>query len=210
MKVAWINDLAGSYGTIENSEIWSKVGTHQLRRLYLDWRRATRHDVDRIHAHGCEAGLYGANNWYDGITGVDFAREGDAVLVRLGLDNVQCAVALNVEQPHSPLYFLACLREWRLHRPGRVTAWHLEGMQSGWFSPLLVATINRDVNLEVVAESFTGSMAPQGEDRVRSNLVVGGIDRRRALVAYDGAELYHPWWDGSAFTLERMPLHLAP
>lgn len=205
MKAAWVNDLAGSYGTIENAAIWQKVARYDLVRLYLDGRFATAADITSIHRRTKGAGLYLANNWFPGASSFDFARECDAALVRVGASDRQCAIHAQIETPHDPDYVLSFLSEWRDLRPLRATGWVLEGFQSGWFTDPLRRVIAADPNLELYAEAYGGRLQPFQPDAVRSNLVVGGIERRRCLVMYDGDRIPWQWWDGCAFTLERLP-----
>jgi hypothetical protein len=58
--------------------------------------------------------------------------------------------------------------------------------------------------VDVLAEAYTGNMGPLDADDVRSNLIDYGVARARALCMYDAARL-SPFWDGCAFTQQRLP-----
>jgi hypothetical protein len=154
-------------------------------------------------AGGFERGIYRAQSW-DNAAPVELARELSGDVKRWGGDPYQqLAVHANIEL-HDPAYLLAFLAAWRSRRPLRETAIVLEGNQAGWFTPELVRRIAGDPNLSIMAEAYTGSMGPLDADEVRSNLTNYGVPAARAQVMYDAARL-HTFWDGCAFTQQRLP-----
>jgi hypothetical protein len=174
----------------------AKHSQHGITRTYGDVRNPS-------FAAGFERGIYRVQSW-DNLNPVLFAKALSDDVHRWGGDPYkQLAVHANIEL-HDPGYLLSFLSEWRRRRPVRETALVIEGLQAGWFTPALTAQINNDSNLSVLAEAYTGDMSPIDCDNVRSNLINYGIKREKALVMYDAARL-NPFWDGCAFTQQRLP-----
>lgn len=181
---------------------FAKCARLGLRRLYVDARYITRAEVDGIHAHGLEAGLFWGADWPGEANGGTWlAQHVDQLIIDAGLNATQCAVMFDIEL-HDPGYMLDLLTEWRKLRPLKWTSWSPEGMQGGWFTPALVDAINHDVNLAVVAGVYTGSMQPQAADVVLKDLLAAGVQLERCQSFYDGAALPLDW-QGCIFTLER-------
>jgi hypothetical protein len=156
---------------------------------------------------GFEVGVYGAASWF-GHEVVTLARELDATLSRLNQRTRQCTVHANIEHGDAlgdlPLAVVRFVTEWRALRPLRETTWVVDGLQGGLFATTLLMTL-RYYDVSVMAEAFTGAMAPLSPDDVRSNLVNFGIPRDKALVMYDAATLKQfTFWDGCAFTQGRL------
>lgn len=174
----------------------SKLRGLGITRAYFDAR-----DTPRTTA--LERGIYRVQSWND-ASPAELAALLSADVARWGGDpQRQLAVHANIEV-HDPSYIVAFLKAWRSRRPTRETAIVLEGLQGGWFTPELRAAVNRDVNCTMLAEAYTGDMGPIDADACRSNLVNYGINRAKAVVMYDAARLA-PYWDGSAFTQQRLP-----
>jgi hypothetical protein len=173
-----------------------KLGAIGITRVYFDAR-------DTPIPSTFERGIYRAQSW-DNLNAIMFAKTLSDDVHRWGGDPYkQLAVHANIEL-HDPAYIDSFLTEWRRRRPVRETALVFEGLQAGWFTTTLIMTINQDPNLTVLAEAYTGDMSPIDCDDVRSNLVDYGIARGKALVMYDAARL-NPFWDGCAFTQQRLP-----
>lgn len=203
MRAAWIANLPGSYGTIDNQAIWDRVARWELTRIYLDARQATVADIDAIHARRCEAGIFRVQSWTSGMTAVDLARTMDADLTRIGANSRQCASMLDCEL-HDSVYMRDWLREFRTHRPGRWLAWSLEPLQGGWFSNELVAAIRNDPNLRVLAYCYRNDMQPVAPDAVWRDLNAR-LPIERCQLFYDGRMGAPEAMNGCVFTLERLP-----
>ena len=178
-----------------------KLKAHRITRCYFD-ARGTPQTTE------FERGIYRVQSW-DNAKPALLAEELSADVHRWGGDPYrQLAVHVNIE--HASLgdnfasFIAAFIPAYRNLRPQRDTGLVIDGLQGGAFSPQLVAAINADINLQVLAEDYDGAMSPLGADNVRSNLVSYGVQRQRALVMYDGAALPE-YWDGCAFTMGRLP-----
>ena len=214
--------------------IWIDVGdtprtaalhAHQIKRAYFPawvkvgdkYVRDTRLTKQFLYGSGPsyrggwkeavgEVGVYYGASWIAGIAPVTLARMIDADLVAFGADNRQLAVDLNNEDHAFNL--VAFMYEFRSLRPRRDIRWVVEGMQGGRLSREQLAVINSDVNLTVAGEAFYDapgqSMLQYPADSVRCNLINYGVARGRADVCYDAAHL-DTWWDGLAFTQNRLP-----
>lgn len=218
MRAAWIADLEGTYGRLRAREprLWTQLRHFDIRRVYLDARYATVQDLSDLRkgqkdlngnfSVPREAGLYRDLAWI-GEDAIHSARSCDADLARLGQTTLQCAYMFQTER-HDPTFVLDFLHEWRALRPTRETAWTLEGLQGGWFSPELVKAVRDDPKLTVVPYGYYDaggqSMLPHDLDLVRCNVANAGVPLSRVAVFYDGARLPQ-WWDGCVFTMERLP-----
>jgi hypothetical protein len=204
MRAATINNLSGSYGTIEHALIWTLVSEYSLDRLYIDGREITADHVAAVHRHGLEVGARWARNWFEGESVIDIAREMDATLTRIGVNAKQCAVNWDFED-HDNAGLMQWLREWRALRPRRNTSWSLEPMQRGWFSSTLIEMLRADLHLEVWAQTYHGGMYPVAQDACWRNLA-SALRPEQCKLEYDGAHGAPASMDGNVFTLERLPL----
>lgn len=182
-------------------DLGSPIEVDKLQRLgitrtYCDSRSPEFHPA-------FERGIYRAQNW-DGSGASEFAIKLSADVKQAGGDPYrQLAVHANIEI-HDSGWIMAFLTAWRVRRPKRETTIVIEGNQAGWFTPELTHRINLDPNLTVMAEAYTGDMGGMDADSVRSNLTNYGIRREKAEVMYDAARLQQ-FWDGCAFTQQRLP-----
>lgn len=213
MRSAWISDLSGHYGEqdpIRNPALWAKVTDHKIERVYLPVTdtHTTGASIDYLHAPDQGRPNVEAGIWLDAneMVRANLAPTLGGALARLGVDFKQCAVHAQVETWRAD-ELAAFLLAWRMRRPTRATGLVLEGIQGGRFDRELLSAVNADPNLELYAEAYTDTRSPLGDDRVRSNLVASGVERKRALVMYDAKTLVRgvPWWDGCAFDLEHLP-----
>jgi hypothetical protein len=176
----------------------AKLQAHGITRCYFDARDTAiaRHDWPPF-----ERGIYRVQSWDNQGPGVLASQLSVDVHNWGGDPHKQLAVHANIEL-HDPAYIVAFLKAWRAIRPYRETALVVEGLQGGWFTDELRQHINAGV--DVLAEAYTWNMGPLDADEVRSNLIDYGVARSRALVCYDAARLA-PFWDGCAFTQQRLP-----
>jgi hypothetical protein len=216
MRAVWIDEKDNPDGNrlyprlIKRAYFAAAVYDTQTR----EWEPNTR--LTKTYLYGADGkggwraaiggvGIYRAGNWLPQLNEIDLAQQLDADLVRIGADNMQCAVHVNAEAHDFDI--VRFLLEWRDLRPARDTSWVIEGMQGGRLSSAVVAAINRDPNLTVLAESFYDAggqvMLPYDPDRVRADLIDAGLQRQRAVVMYDAAHL-QDHWDGCAFTQGRL------
>lgn len=208
MRSATINNLDGSYGTIEHADIWKLVSEYGLGRLYIDGREITAAHVTAVHKHGLEVGARWTRNWFPRESVIDIAREMDAKLTNVGVpagaQSKQCAVTWDFEE-HDNTALMQWLREWRALRPTRNTSWSLEPMQRGWFSTTLIEMVKADTHLEVWAQSYHGDMYPVAQDACWRNLA-SALRPEQCKLEYDGAHGAPANMDGNVYTLERLPL----
>jgi hypothetical protein len=198
MRAVWIDA-----GNNPNTDL---LKAHGITRDYYDVRDARRARFAISRGRGAQVGVYADPTWFPDLPVDDFARLLSQDLHDLGVDNEQCAVHVNAEAHNFDIGEF--LFVWRGKRPTRDTAWVLEGLQGGRLARWQVLEVNADTNLQLLAEAYAGDMSPLpgGPDRVRSNLVAYGIERKRALVMYDAKTLTpSDWnWDGCAFTQGRL------
>jgi hypothetical protein len=174
----------------------AKLKTFGITRAYFDARDTPRTTT-------LERGIYRVQSWENAPPDLLAVQLSNDVKRWGGDPYKQLAVHANIEI-HDPAYIVAFLKAWRSRRPVRETAIALEGMQGGWFTPAMVAAINADKNLTILAEAYTGDMGLVDADATRSNLIDYGITRSKAVVFYDAAKLAQ-YWDGCAFTQQRLP-----
>jgi hypothetical protein len=197
-----------------NDADYAKLARYGIDRPYFDIRdpRVTQQYLLEVHARGFKPGVYAAWNWPEaGKTGPSFASWLSAALEAVAPSSASTfpTVCVDIEL-HSPAYVLAFLKRWRELRPARVTDWTLEGFQGGLFSPLDTLAIAR-ANVRIIAQLYTGSMAPLAADRVALDLVLHSFPPARIFGFYDAATLTpEPGaepsrWEGYAFTQGRLP-----
>ncbi len=144
------------------------------------------------------------------LNAVDLARQMDADLVRLGSDNKQCYVIVDIEAmwKRTAKFVIDWLVEWRKLRPTRVTAWTTETLQGGTVNDELAARINSDVNLVVIPQLYDQNMVlyPEGAVAMEMAQAQGrrDISRFKIKCYYDAAKLPFDW-DGIAFDFAKLP-----
>ena len=174
-----------------------KLRAAGITRAYFDAR-------DTPKTTTLERGVYRVQSWNNlPPAGFALALSNDVHAWGGDAPGSKLAIHANIEL-HDAAYLVSFVRAWRRLRPTRETALVVEGLQGGWFTAELRAIVNADKNLTVVAEAYTGSMDPIDADLVRTNLVDYGITRGKAVVFYDAARL-PAFWDGCAFTQQRLP-----
>lgn len=192
---------------------WEKAERLELKRIYHDVRpeRSPQTTVPAVRAKGFVAGVYWGANWGEQHLAPDIHARNMSLAIsnmerqwRQARLSLQCEFMLDYEQ-HDPEWIAAWLRAWRHVRPTKRTTWTLESHQGGWFTPELVALINRDVNLIVLPQLYNGAMQPPGVsmdglDAVL-DLVFYGVDPFRIQGFYDAREI-PLWFRGFLFTLE--------
>lgn len=122
-----------------------------------------------------------------------------------------CPAMFNMEFPYrDPAWLIAMFRYWRTLRPTRRTCWVLEGIQGGWIKASagtkndLVAYINGDPYLWIMAECFLGDMTPLDPAQVRKDLIGAGIHPEKVLLCYDAAKPRDTTWNGMLFQSGRL------
>jgi hypothetical protein len=232
MKAAQINDLFGSYGTIQHENIWKAVARFGYTRLYLPIYQVNKASMDYIvDVKHCQRGIVIEPRWWatenrdearmalvnkynivpssDGLSAPQEALLMSSVIRDLGYDNLQCAAFFDDEWHGSPR-IRSLLAAWRTVRKTRETGWSFEPFQGGWIDDNLVRIINDDRNLILYPQLYYGGMEPCSEGAVWKDLLVRKIlwtKLRRTYGAISSIQTRAPYllpdrWDGVDFTME--------
>lgn len=214
MRAALINDLPGSYGTIQHENIWKLVSKYALDGLILQYKDANRGSMDYIHGRIPLAGINVDHN-HNGVLMDEFQMVDAAHgwLNDNNMNSMQCITVFNYETEQS-VHIEQLLAYWRSKRPTRATIYAPEPYKAGFYSNNLVDKINGDQFLRIAPELYRGNMYPCDAISVRDNLLDRGI-RRDRLISYHGAvsstgpDVYYPLpenMNGLIFYLEKLPL----
>lgn len=169
----------------------AKAGRYGITRFYWEYDdpNLSFGFLESFRPKGLQVGIMAVPR---GESAVDFARNIDAALIKLGMTSRQCAVIADVEA-HDPRYVVDFLTEWRDLRPTRETAWTMEPFQGGWFSPNLLGKINLDPYLTLLPQNYLGDMTPCASDQVRSDLVNYGVANKKIQSFYGPTRADHGW-----------------
>lgn len=205
MKGLWVD--AG------NDPVWEKINANGIRWLYFPLSDPPV-DVKRrlldAKAHGCQAGVYSAWNWYGNPTGAEYAHIMDSAIRGLGITvSASFPKVMFDDERHEPATIAELLRTWRTLRANQDTAWTLESMQGGWFTADLVSAITT-AKVRVVPQSYGGAdgRIDYGVDPLTAtrDLTKRGIPDSSVSPFYDAARLADVvGWEGFAFTQGRLP-----
>jgi hypothetical protein len=222
MRAALINDLPGSYGTINHAAIWEKVARYNLDTLLLDIRQLQQIDsnpddhwtarqvLDRVREKGKRAGVVLVPTDFDpDLSGEQEADYMADFVDRVGYRDLPLTAVFDDER-HDPAVILDMLAAWRGRKRTRKTIWSPEGMQAGWFTDRLVQQINADANLWVARQNYAGNMYPFDADRGLRDLLDRGVKLERCEQVTGAVWNTNPpsplpfpiWWSGIIFTLE--------
>jgi hypothetical protein len=199
MKAVWID--AG------NDPLWERLAQHGITRLYFPVSDPLP-DVQRrladTKARGLSGGLYSAWNWYEGLSGPEYADVMHKRVKEIAPNATATWPKIQLDdETHDPDRILGLLRRWRQLRPGTDTSWTLECFQGGWMSPEFAAEIVR-LKIRVVPQCYVGGMEPVCTLAAARDLTRRGIPDSLVTPFYDAAQL-PVGWDGFAFTMGRLP-----
>lgn len=143
--------------------------------------------LDGVRSHGFKLRLTRDYNWpRTDTTAYGLAKALSDDVTYFGQDGKQCALGMDIEA-HNGAYVIEALKSIRSLRPGRSVFWTMEPNQGGWIKdwPELVALINADPFISVVAQTYDFHMNPYGDnDGIRVNLWDAGISRDKVEVYY--------------------------
>lgn len=167
--------------------------------------RVTGQYLRNVQARGLDPGVYVVKSWYPADTPAAFATRVSKMLERLRVDSTPDFpfVCIDYEPTNVP-DILACLRQWRKHRPGRVTDLTIEGHQGGLFRPSDVIAVVAQTRY-TVPQCYNAAMTQLWDTFAMAHDLTDHswpIDKVRPF--YDAAHLPE-WWDGYAFTQGRLP-----
>jgi hypothetical protein len=216
MLRAYIQDVAGGYGTIGNAAIWQKVAAYRLTGLVVPGPQASAFDCGYVHGRGLDFGVMRVPGWTPGVSPQTYASlmHGDVSRALGSPTAVGQCVAIADAEIHDPQWVLDWLRAWRKVRPTRATVWTMEPHQAGWMTATLtnpdgskvrlVDAVNADPHLTLAPQMYGGDMSPFSADAMVLDLLDHGVHRDHVSAFYDGARPA-AYWDGYVFTLDRLP-----
>lgn len=199
MRAVWIDK--------GNDPDYPKLAANGINDPYFDIRdpRLSLAYLMAVRAKGGAPGLYADPTWWPGISAPDFATKVSQLLGAIA-PNTQPdfpMVCLDIETKDAD-YILGALRQWRKHRPNRVTDWTLEGHQGGILTPaqwLVVSSLVR----YVVPQCYNGPMTQVFDTFAMAKYLNDyGLPFQDIRPFYDAAHLPE-YWDGYAFTQGRLP-----
>lgn len=174
-----------------------RLRQHGIVGAYFSHRfdNATKEKLAAAASAGFQVGIYSAWNWYDQLSGAEYAQFLSDELRRIAyVGNPQVCVDI---ETHDVDYIMAFFAKWRQVRPGRPTQFTFEGWQGGLYSP---ANVHQLVayNLRFVPQLYRGDMSDVEHSPV-IDLLMSGFPGDRIDGFYNAAHLPYRW-RGFAFT----------
>lgn len=205
MRAIWIDEGNDApYAKLQANGITCPVYSLRDPRVTLDYLRM-------VQGKGFTPGVYVVAGWYN-LSPIKFA-----TLVSGELSRIAPAtppgfpfVCFDFEgksgavQPGTPAYQLAALRQWRKHRPDRVTDCTIEGHQGGLYNEGAADWLSRQARYWL-PQCYNAAMTQLWDTyAMTADLVTAGFNFDGIRPFYDAAQLPQ-WWDGYAFTSGRLP-----
>ena len=199
MRVIWVDE--------GNDPQYAKLRTYGIDTISRSIRdsRTTLDALKADRAQGFACNVYAASNWWPELNGPQFASKVSGLLqtVAPGTAPDFPSVCLDMET-HDRDYLMGALRQWRKHRPERVTDWTLEGHQGGILTTADWLIVFRLVRY-VVPQSYNGAMTATWDTcAMARDLYDHGLPFGSVYPFVDAAHLQE-WWAGYAFTQGRLP-----
>lgn len=216
MRSANINNLSGTYGDREpwqHPYIWIFIRKYNIKGLFFEGLSGDTNVNDECLSYFRNMGIIVGLNFNPNVyndSAKAFAERISHTIHDKGQDGKQCRIMTNIEYPYRGWYMRDYFSEIQMLRPGRDKFWSVEGHQGGWMksTPGLVDTINKTERIRaVLAENYTGTMAPLNTEEVRHDLLAAGIVIEKAKIDYDADKIEAPGnYDGNLFAMERLHL----
>lgn len=179
--------------------------------------QTTKANLQANAAQGYYVGVYMASNWtpFVGKTGAQIAEivHAEVQKLRFGTGPSKPKVQFDLEE-HNPEKIASCFERWRELQPTRDTSWTMEGMQGGWMGPVIVSGaapkpgsfVARILacRIRLFPQSYDAVMNRWAEAEVLRDLLKRGFPQEVVSMFLDAAQLA-PWWQGLAFTQQRLP-----
>lgn len=185
-----------------NDANYDKLRANGITEPYYSHRdpRVTATYLQSVKDKGFTPGILSAWNWFEDLTGPEYAEHLDAELRRINWSG-NASVLVDIETKDVTGYILPFFARWRQLRPVRRTDWTLEGMQGGIFSPSAVNAIVK-ANVGIAPQLYRGDMTFLHHSPI-IDLLMAGFPGDRLIGMYDAADL--PFrWRGYAFTSGRL------
>lgn len=199
MRAVWID--AG------NDPDYVKLTANGITAVYFDIRdpRLNIAYFTTQRAKGFAVGVFADPSWWPSDSGPQFATRVSRLLDGLGKAPAPAYIAVCLDmETHNAGFLLGALRQWRKHRPSRVTDWTLEGHQGGILTPAQWLSASQLVRY-IVPQCYNGAVSETWDSFSMANdLYSHGCPFGDIRPFYDAAHLPE-WWDGYAFTQGRLP-----
>lgn len=165
-----------------------------------------------VKAKGFDSvGVYVVASWYK-LTAAKFATLVSSELTRIAPQTppgfpfvcVDMEGKTGTVKPGLPDYQISFMRQWRKHRPDRVTDMTIEGHQGGLYNEGAADWLGRQVRY-MVPQCYNAAMTQVWDSFAMAlDLCTAGFKVEGIRPFYDAAHLPE-WWDGYAFTQGRLP-----
>lgn len=194
MRAVWVDE--------DSDANYDKLRAHGITAPYYSHRdtRVTASYLESVKAKGFAPGIFSAWNWFEDLTGPQYAEHLSNELKRINWKG-NAPVLVDIETK-DVAYILSFFKRWRELRPTRKTDWTLEGFQGGLFTGNSVGQII-GANVGVCPQLYAGNMTPLEHSPI-IDLLIQGFPGSRLFGVYDAARL-PTRWRGYAFTSGRLP-----